>query len=427
MVFRFLSNRLAVCAAAAFLASCALAAEPLTLAEALNLAVARSEQLAANTASAAAGRRMAQAAGQLPDPVLKLGIDNLPVNGPDRFSLTNDFMTMRRIGLMQELPGADKRRLRAQRAAQDVLRLQAQGLMLTVNARRETALAWLDRFYALQTRELLFKQLEETRLQVDAAQAAFRGARGSQADAFAARSAVAMLEDRLDQNRTQDRNAAVLLARWIATDARRTPAGMPDWRTTELERGITLEHLQTHPEAAEAAVMVDAAQLDVQLARANLRPDWTLEASYAQRGPAYSNMLSIGVSVPLQLDRANRQDQELAARLALVDEARARYEDILRKEEAEVSVMLNDWRNGKQRVDRYADSLVPLAEQRSAATVAAYRGGKADLAAVLAARREELDVRIQALAAELDTARVWARLTYISAVHDMPAATETQP
>src|SRR5213594_2741353 len=48
----------------------------------------------------AAAREMAVAAAQLPDPMLKFGIDNLPINGPDRFSVARDFMTMRRIGVM---------------------------------------------------------------------------------------------------------------------------------------------------------------------------------------------------------------------------------------------------------------------------------------------------------------------------------------
>ena len=80
--------------------------EPLTLREALALAATRSLQLAANRASTAASRNMAVAAGQLPDPVLKFGVDNLPVNGAERLSLSRDFMTMRRIGVMQELPAA---------------------------------------------------------------------------------------------------------------------------------------------------------------------------------------------------------------------------------------------------------------------------------------------------------------------------------
>jgi outer membrane protein TolC len=89
--------------------------------------------------------------------------------------------------------------------------------------------------------------------------------------------------------------------------------------------------------------------------------------------------------------------------------------------------MLNDWRSGKQRVARYADSLVPLAQQRTEAALSAYRGGKGDLASVLAARRDELELRIQALAAELETARAWASLNFITADHDMPASQGSQP
>ncbi len=420
--------RRAACAAFLLFPVFAWSAEPLTLAEAQRLALARSQQLAANEAAASATRRMAQVAAQLPDPVLKLGVDNLPVNGPDRFSLARDSMTMRRIGVMQEWPALEKRQLRAQRAAQDAIRLQAERDLLAANLRRDTALAWLDRYYALALRQLLLEQLDEARLQVEAAEASYRGARGSQAEVFAARSALSLLEDRLLQADAQARNASLLLVRWVgAADAQRLPDGPPPWRSTELERGFTLEHLETHPMVAVAGATVQAAQLDVFLTRANLRADWTLEASYSQRGSAYSNMVSIGVSVPLQLDRANRQDQELAARLSQLDEALARYEDLIRNEEAEVGVMLNDWRSGKQRVERYADSLVPLARQRTAAALAAYRGGKADLALVLAARRELLDAQVQALAAEQETARAWAKLHFLSVDHDTAPAEGSTP
>jgi outer membrane protein TolC len=417
----------AVCAAIVLLPLLAWSAEPLTLAEAQRIALSRSQQMAANDASASAVRRMADVAGRLPYPVLKLGVDNLPVNGPDRFSLARDFMTMRRIGVMQELPALEKRQLRAQRVAQDAIKLQAERGLLAANLRRDTALAWLERYYALALRKLLLQQLDEARLQVEAAEASYRGAKGSQADVFAARGALSMLEDRLIQADTQARNAAVMLVRWIGGDADRLPAGPPPWQTTDLDAGFTPAHLETHPMVQVADATVQAAQLDVSLARANQRADWSVEASFSQRGSAYSNMVSIGVSVPLQLDRANRQDQEVAARLSQLDEALARYEDLLRSEEAEVGVLLNDWRSGKQRVERYADSLVPLARQRTAAALAAYRGGKGELASVLAARREQLDAQVQALAAELDTARAWARLNFLSTEHDMSPADGSQP
>src|SRR4051812_12245295 len=83
-------------------------AQALSLEEAQRRAVDRSRQLAAQDAAVRSSRELAVAAGQLPDPVLKMGVDNLPVNGPDQFSVTRDFMTMRRIGVMQELTRGEK-------------------------------------------------------------------------------------------------------------------------------------------------------------------------------------------------------------------------------------------------------------------------------------------------------------------------------
>ena len=69
------------CAALALLALSA-QAQPLTLQDAQRRAVERSRQVVAQDAAVLASREMSVAAGQLPDPVLKAGIDNLPVNGP---------------------------------------------------------------------------------------------------------------------------------------------------------------------------------------------------------------------------------------------------------------------------------------------------------------------------------------------------------
>lgn len=390
------------------------ASEPLTLVEAQRIAVGRSQQLVAQDALAAAVRYQALAAGQLPDPVLKVGIDNLPANGPDRFSVTRDFMTMRRIGIAQELPRAAKRQLRTERLERDAQRVLAQRQLTQANVERDTALAWLDRYYTQAMRNLVQQQLLETRLQVQAADSGFRTGRGSQAEVFAARSAVIQLEDRLSQIDRQARGASLMLARWVgALVAERPPSGAPPWQRTPIQEEDFSEHLKQHPDLLVIGAEIDAAATDARLAEANKQSDWSVEASYAQRGPAYSNMLSIGVSIPLQWDPKNRQNRELSAKLALVNEARARYEDMLRNHEAEVRGWLNDWQTGKERVARYRDEMLPTARQRSEAALTAYRTGKGDLASTLAARRDEIEVRMQALTLEMEAARSWARLNFL--------------
>ena len=211
--------------------------EPLSLREALVLAAARSQQLVANRASTTVSRNMAIAAGQLPDPVLKFGVDNLPLNGADRLSLSRDLMTMRRIGVMQELPGAQKRQLRTERFEREADLSVAQGQMSLANLQRDTALAWIERYYTQRMRDLMLRQIEETRLQVQAIESGFGIGRSSQADVFAARSALVLLEDRLSTVDRQQRNAALVLARWVGPDAERPATEAPAWQTSRLEDG----------------------------------------------------------------------------------------------------------------------------------------------------------------------------------------------
>jgi outer membrane protein TolC len=428
MFIPFPIYRTAAAALMVAMASASWAADPLTLIEAQRIAVGRSQQLVAQGALTAAAREQAVAAGQLPDPVLKFGIDNLPADGAGRGSLTRDFMTMRRIGVMQEITRSEKRQLRSERFERDAQRVQAQRQLTLANLQRDTALAWLDRYYTLAMRELVQQQIAETLLQVQAADIAFRNGRGSQADVFAARSAAIQLEDKLSQIDRQSRSAGLMLARWVGTpDAERHLSGSPPWQTTPLQNEVSSEHLKQHPDLLAMSAEVNAVETDARLAQANKQADWSVEASYAQRGPAYSNMISIGVSIPLQWDQKNRQNRELAAKLAIVDEAKARYEDMLRNHEAEVRGWLNDWQTGKDRVARYRNELIPTARQRTEAALTSYRTGKSDLASALAARRDEIDTRMQALTLEMETARSWAQLNFLIPEHSMPAQAKEQP
>ena len=387
------------------------APQSLTLGQAQQQAVARSRQLNAQDQAASAAREMAVAAGQLPDPVLKVGIDNLPVSGPDRLSLGTDFMTMRRVGVSQELTRADKLHWRAARLEREADKAQAEKEVATAAIARDTAIAWLDVFYVGQMADLIVEQAALSQQEIEAAEAAYRGGRGSQSDVLAARSALLMLDDRGSDIGRRLRVAQTMLARWTGADA--TVSGQPDIDRIRLDPSSLDSELAHHPQIAVLNRQEDIAQADANLAQANRRTDWSVELAFQQRGPAYSNMVSVGVSVPLQWDRKKRQDRELAGKLALVEQAKAERDEMLRDHVAETRALIVAWQSGKERVSRYAREVLPLAGERSQATLAAYRGGKAMLAEVLAARRNETETRMQALQLALDTARLWARLNFL--------------
>lgn len=384
---------------------------PLTLVQAQQEAVARSRQLEARDQAAAAAREMAVAAGQLPDPVLKVGIDNLPVSGPDRFSPGNDFMTMRRVGVSQELTRADKLHWRTARFEREADKAQAEKQAAIAAIQRDTALAWLEVFYTGQMAEVVAQQAATSRQEIEAAEAAYRGGRGGQSDILAARAALLTLDDRGSEIGRRLRVAQTRLARW--TGGERTVGGAPGVDHIRLDPASLDRDLAHHPQIAVLSRQEDIAQADVYLAQARRRADWSVEVAFQQRGPAYSNMVSIGISVPLQWDRKNRQDRELAAKLALVEQAKAERDEMLRDHVAETRTLIVEWQSGKERVARYKREVLPLAGERSQATLAAYRGAKATLAVVLAARRNEAELSMQALQLELDTARLWAQLNFL--------------
>jgi len=291
-------------------------------------------------------------------------------------------------------------------------------LLNVANIERETALAWIERFYNDKMRDLLLRQIRETELQVQTAKSGYGTGRNSQSDVLAGHAALVTLEDRLTQINRQDQNASWTLARWVGPAANRSISAVaPAWQDSHVDGGSIEEHVAYHPDLVIARAQVEAAETEARLAETNRKADWSVEATYSQRGPTYSNMVSIGVSVPLQWDRRNRQDREVSGRLAAVDEARAKYEEMLRQHEVEVRNLLNDWRTGKGRVARYRDELVPIAKQRSEAALTAYRAGKGDLAATLVTRRDEVDAHIQALAVEMEAARAWAQINFLIPDH----------
>jgi outer membrane protein TolC len=398
------------------------AQQTLTLEQALRLAQARSRQLVAQDAGVTAAREMATAVGQLPDPVLKTGLNSLPISGPDRFSLTRDSFTMLSVGVTQELTRSDKRRARAGRFDREAELAEAGRALALTNLRRDTALAWLERLYQERMREVLQTQRAEAGLQIEAAQAAYRGGRGMQADVFAARSAVAQIDDRVRQTDRQIATAKIRLARWVGDDAGLALGAPPSLATVRLDATSLETELAHHPQIALMVQQEALARAEADIAQSNKRSDWSVELTYSQRGPAYSNMVSLNVSIPLQWDQKNRQDREVSAKLALAEQVRAQREEATREHLAETRSWLQQWQSNRDRLTHYDDALIPLASERTRAAIAAYRGGSGLLSAVLEARRIEIDTRMDRLRLEMETAGLWAQLEYLIPAEHVTAA-----
>ncbi len=387
--------------------------EPLPLAEALKIGERISPRLAAQDAALAAATELVPRASELPDPKLRIGVDNLPVNGADRFRYDADFMTMRKIGLMQDFPNGEKRRLRGERAAleRDVeaanLAAQRAGL------RREIAIAWLELYFAQQARPPLVELVGELQLQLDTVSAAIAAGRQNTADALALRGAGVAAQDRVIEQDRAIARARYALAAWLRDEASRPLADPPDTSAFDHPPTALLANLHEHPEQRIYAEREALARTDAALAANSKKSDWSLEVAYGQRGPAFSNMISVMVSIDLPWEAEKRQDRDLAAKRLLADQAQAQAEEARRMHEADLRGFYADWQTAGVRAERFETLLLPLARERVAAALAAYRGGRGELGAVLEARRAETETRLGFVQAQLERARAWAKLNFL--------------
>ena len=397
-------------------------AQPLlTLERAVQLSLQQSRQLPAQDALVESARHMAVAAGQSPDLTLKLGINNLPVTGSDAFNLTNDFMTMASIGVMRELTGADKLKARSARFEREADVALADRAMTQINLGRDTAMAWLERHFNERMTALMRTQREEARLQVEGAEATYRGGRGTQAEVFAARAQVAQIDERLQQIQQNIDVAQTRLVRWVGPEGRQALAAAPDLTHVPLQLNDLEVLLKNHPHIAVLEKQESLARAEADIAQTEKKSDWSMELMFSQRGPAYSNMISINFSRPLQSNQANRQDRELAARLSRVGQIQAQRDEAIRERVAEAGAWLQQWQGNRKRLETYDRDLIPLGAQRTQAALAAYRG-TGPLAAVLEARRMEIDIGMDRLRLEMETAGLWAQLNHlIAGGHDATA------
>ena len=214
----------------------------------------------------------------------------------------------------------------------------------------------------------------------------------------------------------QDRAIAKARAQLVAFVKGAASASLdlaPDTARLPRPRERLLAGLATDPQLAPSAERVRLARSDVALERTTKVPDWNVEVLYGWRSPAFSNMITVMFSIDLPIAAAKRQDRDIAARLADVEQAEAMADEARRAYEAEVRSALADWDAAVARLGRYDTYVIPLARDRASAALAGYRGGTGSLGGVIESQRAETEAQLSRLGAESERAKAWARLAYL--------------
>ena len=385
------------------LATGAAAAAGLAYDDALDRAT-ESPAVAARHAALAGANSARRAAGVLPDPRLFAAIENVPTSGDARYSLSRDSMTMRRIGIEQDMPTHDKREAQRARAAALEWRERAALSREKLRASHEAGVAWVARFYAERRLEVLDALVRENRLLLDTLPARVAGGSAAPEQSAMARQEQAALADRRDELERERRMAIAALRRWIGDAAEQPLDGEPP--DDPIDAKQLRDNLARAPELSRFPAELAMAEAELREAQAARRGDWRWGVSYAQRGKAYENMVSVQVGIDLPLRREQRQEPLLRSREQERERLLAEQQDAEREVHASLESRLAELDDITRRIERLRTTSQPLAEERVRLATAAYATPRGTLADVLAARRERAELQWRQLELEAKQAQV---------------------
>ncbi|MBB4845744.1 outer membrane protein TolC [Paucibacter oligotrophus] len=389
-------------------------AQALAYQEALALAEQQSPGLTAQHLQLEAAGAAHGAAAALPDPKLSIGLENLPIGGMDRWSLTRDFMTMQRLALMQEVPNQAKREARVQLAQARSERERAGLALQRLQIRQALGQAWVAAQSAERRQALLDALLAENQRLQDSLPARVAGGSAQAADVLAARQENLALLDRRDELQRDTRKARTALRRWLGTRADEALDDAPPPLAIPIEQ--LRAELQRHAELALYPALREVAAAELREAQAESRGDWSWELAYSRRGRQWGDMLSFQLSFDLPWQQGQRQGPLIRAKQLESQRVEAEQEEASRRHLQALEESVLELQSLERQIERLQSDGMTLAVERSALALSRYQSGKAELASVLAARAQVLEARLRLI--ELQAQRDGLRVRLNSLIAD---------
>ena len=350
---------------------------------------------------AEAARERIEPAGALPDPFLRVELENLTRSGTQEATISPSRVGDTKYLLAQPLPFWGKRDLKREIAAAEAE--QAGGRAVDAWAEVASRIKGLYAQYwlthgALQlTREniALSRQLEQI------AQVRYAGGLAAQQDAIRAQVERSNLDNELVGMETEYRQQAASINALLARNANAPLAEPSALRPlpARLDAAKLSERLvERNPQLAIEAARIDGAGKGRDLAYRNNFPDFIVGVQPMQVGDrvdAWNLMLEL--NIPLQ--QGTRRSQEREAE-RMLEAAAARKEALGHRLHGELSGALASLEAARTTEEITRNRLLPQAELTFKSALAGYETGKVDFATLLDAQRQIRNARLALLRAQ---------------------------
>lgn len=335
----------------------------------------------------AAHHRIAPAKA-LDDPMLEAGVLYLPLaSSPFR----SEDMTMKMIGLSQNLPFPGKRGLRQDVAAKDAEAV-GYGYQETVNRiARGIKTAYFDLGLTLEITKLVEKNKLILERFLRIAEGRYEVGQGSQADVLKAQTQVSRMVDELLR---LARERPTIEAELIRALGRNENIAAPIPVSPQLSKEIlNLESLREtaltqRPQLLALQSLVARNEKAAELARKNYYPDFNPRLMYGQRerrldGAGRADEVSLTVTINLPVWRENKLAPRVAEALALRDQVLSLYQAQRNEITANLRQQVATVEQSFKSAELYQTTILPQARLTVESALAAYRVNRVDFLTLL--------------------------------------------
>ncbi|MEN4983603.1 TolC family protein [Acinetobacter modestus] len=390
-------------------------AQPLTLDTALKLAEQYAPTLRANSAQIEGAENMVSASGILPNPKLFVGLDNYPVSGDAAWSVTQEGMTMQKIGIMQDFPNRAKRLAEIELAKAELGSANAQTEILRIELRQKVASAWLRRFYLERKLALYDDLLSENGLLSQITQTQVTSGRTMVTNAISPKLDKTVLLDQKDDLLRDLNKAKLELHRLISADSSRTTEieSLPSQEPViNFDTSRLYHHLHQLPELKAFQAERQTAEAKLKQAQALQKSDWSIEFAYQHRAAEFGDMIGVQLTTELPVFSKKRSSSLVQAILAEQNRITADQEIKYREHLTMLDEGLSDLKALDQQIQRTVQSTLPLTKQKVNLQLASYQAGKANLSDVIETRQALLNQRLRLIDLQQQQAMIKAQLYF---------------
>jgi len=353
-------------------------------------AAERNPDVQASRREIAAARSRIAPAGALDDPMLEVGVLNVPV---ESLSLRTEDMTMKMIGLTQRLPYPGKRALRRELAEKEAEAAENNLQELLNRVRRDVKVAYFDLGLTDESLRLAESNRRVLEQFLSIAEARYGVGQSTQADVLKAQTQVSkMLEELIKLGRERPMLEAELNRAAGRSAAPRAVSPGPG-RVREVS--LRLDELRAtaranRPQLLAQQRMMDRSAKALDLAQKDYYPDFDLRFSYGQRDN-YQDMrredlISFTVAFNLPVWRESKREPRVTEAGAMRDQAAAMYEARLNELDAMLRQQVAAAEQTLKSVRLYETALLPQARLTADASLSAYRVGRVDFFTLLDSR-----------------------------------------